>query len=149
MARQRRFVTGPLMALALGLSACAAPNIGYAAVAPHCSDLMASALTSPSAEVRGTFACMTADEQNFWHRWAISRDDQLVTVVHNHGLTGSGLVEGFEPRVLWTWAAYKADVEPGRHLYLVGATDDKTLRGLMVIQTNGRGLVDGFEVQLL
>ena len=79
----------------LALCGCTPPVVnGAADMTRHCSDLVAQALTSPDRTVIGAFACMSTEEQNFWHRWAIARDDQLPAVVRFNGLTPAGAVDG-------------------------------------------------------
>ena len=115
---------------------------------PHCADLVARALTSPYRVVPGAFGCMSASERNFWHRWAISRDDQLADVVRNSGWSPGGMVDGFEPNARWTKATYVTDLEPRQRLYVVDMEDAPTIRGLLVVTTDARGEVDGFVIHM-
>lgn len=87
---------------------------------------------------------MSDDERNFWHRYAISRDDQLPDVIRGRGATTAGRVAGFDRQAVWSSATYLADVEPHRHVYVVRSAGDARVRGLLVITTDSRGRVDDF-----
>ena len=110
----------------------------------HCSDVVAAALTSPDHTVIGAFACMSAREQNFWHRWAISEDGQLPEVVRYNGLTRAGPVDGYDHSARWAAASYMSNLDDRKHLYLVRSIQDPTARGFLVLVTNENGLVDNF-----
>src|SRR5215467_11694194 len=109
-----------------------------------CADIVARAITSPDRTVVGAFACMSPEERNFWHRWAISRDDQLPEVVRLNGLTRAGPVDGYDNDVRWSAAEYFSDMEVNHHLYLVRSVQDPTARGFLVLITDLHRLVDHF-----
>jgi hypothetical protein len=133
----------------LTLTACA-PSFGLSGGTTdrHCSDVVARALTSPDHTVVGAFACMSRDEQDFWHRWAISRDDQLPQVVRFNGLTTAGPVDGYDNQVQWASAAYVADLDDHHRLYLVRSLQDPAARGFLVLTTTNVGLVQAFTISL-
>jgi hypothetical protein len=138
----------PLALLIAGVAAaCGGPLPGLPGADRRCADLFAQALTSRDRVVEGAFSCMTADERNFWHRWAISRDDQLPDVVRNHGLTSAGMVDGYSPMDSWSSARFEGDLEPNRHLYLVRSRDDHGARALLVVATDGVGRVNSFALE--
>lgn len=87
---------------------------------------------------------MSVNERNFWHRYAISRDDQLPGVVRGRGATLAGWVAGLDPRAEWSSATYLADIEPHRHVYVARSAGEPGVRGLLVIVTNSDGRVDDF-----
>lgn len=127
--------------------ACSSAPLSMPGADHRCADLFAQALTSPDRVVPGAFSCMTTDERNFWHRWAISRDDQLPDVVRNHGLTSAGMVDGYSPADSWSSERFEGDVEPNRHLYLVRSDDDHAARALLLVATDARGHVDSFALE--
>ena len=132
------------------LAACGTGTEPSSSLRPHhCADVMAAALTTPDHVVTGTFACMSPDQQNYWHRWAVSRDEQLADVVRNHGLSGAGLVYGYDPRALWDSARYETTLEWDRHLYLVHSTEQPTAYALLVIETDEKGKVAGFYLKMM
>lgn len=122
-----------------GVAPAALPGDGH-----RCADVVARALTSPDRVVNGAFSCMSRQERNFWHRWAISRDQQLANVVRNHGLTSAGRVDGFDPLSSWSSATYQGELESNQHLYLVRSDGDPGARALLVVATDSSGLVDSF-----
>ena len=130
---------------AIVAAACSASdNLGQTEHARDCSNLVARALSSAEQTVPGVFACMSKDEQNFWHRYAVSKDEQLPDIVRARGITRGGLVEGFDPRAQWTSSTYLGDASPQRRVYVVRAADGTSSHALLVIATDGSGHVDGF-----
>jgi hypothetical protein len=144
--RWKRWSAVPLAVLIAGVAtACGSPLLpGLPGADRRCADLVAHALTSRNTVVEGAFSCMTADERNFWHRWAISRDDQLPDVVRNHGLTSAGMVDGYSPMDSWSSARFEGDLEANQHLYLVRADDGRAARALLLVATDTVGRVDSF-----
>ena len=133
----------------LALFACsAAGSAASSAQSRHCADLVARALTTPDRPVAGTFACMSHDEQNFWHRWAVSRDSELPGVVRFGGVTSAGAVDRYDHSVRWTTATYSGDPEANRHLYIVRSDQAPTARGFLVLATDNDGRVDDFVLQM-
>jgi hypothetical protein len=132
---------------AIVIFGCGSPASAGDQSSRRCADLFAQALTSPNQVVPGTFGCMSGREQNFWHRWAVSRDDQLTDVVRSGGLTRAGLVEGFDPTAHWTRATYVTDLKPSQRLYVVQDAEFPSVRALLVVATDGRGRVDDFVLQ--
>lgn len=131
-------LTGSLVA------GCSVAPAGLPADGRACSDVVARALTSPDRVVNGAFSCMSREERSFWHRWAVSRDDQLVDVVRNHGLTSAGMVDGFDPLASWSSATFRGELESNQHLYLVRSDAEPGARALLVVETDSSGLVDSF-----
>jgi hypothetical protein len=87
---------------------------------------------------------MSSDERNFWHRWAISRDDQLPEVVRFNGLTPAGPVDGYDNDVRWSAAEYVSDMEVSNYLYQLRSVQVPTARGFLVLVTDSHHHVDHF-----